>query len=86
MRLRVQKTIFKEGDTMLQEAIRIMTGIVSIYFWLLMLYSGAVCIFFVRPYVKSGGFNAEATLATIGGLIYIIAGTGLYIVKLIFFQ
>ncbi len=69
---------------MLQEAIRIMTGIVSVCFLILMLYTGSVCIFFVGPYVRSGGFKKEATVATIGGIIYIIMGAGLYLMKQIF--
>lgn len=65
---------------MLQEATQIISGIVSLYFWLLMLYAGAVCIFFVAPYIRSGGFKTEAAISFVGGIVYILGGTILFVV------
>ncbi|MBZ4645427.1 MAG: hypothetical protein PWR27_2004 [Petroclostridium sp.] len=65
---------------MIQVALKITSGIVSIYFLLLTVYAGAACILFVSPYIKSGGFKKEAAVAKYGGWAYIFGGIGLYII------
>lgn len=69
---------------MIGDILRIASGIVSIYFVLLTVICGAVCIFSVGPYIKSGGFKKEAAIAKYGGIVYIIGSIGLYITLKIF--
>ncbi len=70
---------------MYQEAVRIISGIVSVYFLLLTLYAGAMCVFFVAPYIQSGGYHKEAAVSKYAGWVYIVGGTVLFAVVKLFF-
>lgn len=64
---------------MVQEVLRITSGIVSVYFVILTVICGIICIFSVGPYIKSGGFKKEAAIAKYGGIAYIVGSIGLYL-------
>ena len=64
---------------MSQKIIMIGSGIVSIYFIILSVYVGLVCIFLEAPYIKKGGFRKEESVAKYGGIICIVGSIGLYL-------
>ena len=69
---------------MVTEAIRIISGVVSGYFWFLMLYVGVICFLFEAHYMKSGDFKREERIAKWGGAVYVIGGTLLFLIVSIF--
>ncbi len=69
---------------MLREAMRITSGMVSGYFWFLMLYVGVICFLFEAPYMRSGDFKWEEMIARWGGAAYVIGGSLLFVVVSIF--
>lgn len=58
--------------------------IVTFYFFLVTMLSGAICYFLLQPSLKKQ-FPTEAKIAKWGGLTYMIGGTILFlVVRLIF--
>lgn len=70
---------------MINEIIDIISGITSIYFVALSVFSGVICIIYTGPYVRMGGYVKEANLAKYGGIIYIIGSIALFIIVKVFF-
>jgi len=64
---------------MIRDLFLILSGIVSVYFVALCIYSGLICILFVGPYIRGGGYKTEAKLSVWGGYVYIVGSVGLYI-------
>jgi|LSQX01.1.fsa_nt_gb hypothetical protein len=69
---------------MIGEIIKIVKGIVSIYFLGLVIISALISIVYTGPYVKKGGYEKEAKLSKYAGISYIISGMALFIIVKLF--